>query len=170
MEIIVMFNKVYNKAKKAILLSTASVFTLLAASNVYQSNSNEAAYMLQGASKATMVELVQQVGGEIIHDFSVINAISASLTEEQTTQLNTINPLVRLSSNDKALETAAFVWPVRTKKGGAEVAAFVWPVRTKKGGAEVAAFVWPVRTKKGGAEVAAFVWPVRTKKGGADFA
>ncbi|MDU0114601.1 hypothetical protein RT723_16720 [Psychrosphaera aquimarina] len=147
-----MFNKVFNKAKKAILLSTASVFTLLAASNVYQSNSNEAAYMLQGASKATMVELVQQVGGEIIHDFSVINAISASLTEEQTTQLNTINPLVRLSSNDKALETAAFVWPIRTKKGGAEVAAFVWPIRTKKGGAEIAAFVWPIRTKKGGAE------------------
>lgn len=147
-----MFNKVFNKAKKAILLSTASVFTLLAASNVYQSNSNEAAYMLQGASKATMVELVQQVGGEIIHDFSVINAISASLTEEQTAQLNTINPLVRLSSNDKALETAAFVWPIRTKKGGAEVAAFVWPIRTKKGGAEIAAFVWPIRTKKGGAE------------------
>ncbi|MBU2916414.1 hypothetical protein KO505_00395 [Psychrosphaera sp. F3M07] len=149
-----MFNKVFNKAKKAILLSTASVFTLLAASNVYQSNSNEIAYMLQGASKATMVELVQQVGGEIIHDFSVINAISASLTEEQTTQLNTINPLVRLSSNDKALETAAFVWPIRTKQGGAEVAAFVWPIRTKQGGAEVAAFVWPIRTKQGGAEFA----------------
>ena len=152
-----MFNKVFNKAKKAILLSTASVFTLLAASNVYQSNSNEAAYMLQGASKATMVELVQQVGGEIIHDFSVINAISASLTEEQTTQLNTINPLVRLSSNDKALETAAFVWPIRSKTGGAktqDIAAFVWPIRSKTGGAktqDIAAFVWPIRSKTGGA-------------------
>jgi len=110
-----MFNKILKRTKKTILLSTASVFTLLAAFNVYQSNSNEVAYMLQGASKATMVELVEQVGGEVIHDFSVISAISVSLTEEQAIQLNTINPLVRLSTKSQTIETAGFVWPRRTK-------------------------------------------------------
>jgi len=148
-----MFNKILKRTKKTILLSTASVFTLLAAFNVYQSNSNEVAYMLQGASKATMVELVEQVGGEVIHDFSVISAISVSLTEEQAIQLNTINPLVRLSTKSQTIETASFLWPRRTT---VETASFLWPRRTT---VETASFLWPRRTT---VETASFLWPRRT--------
>jgi hypothetical protein len=142
-----MLNKIFNRTKKMLLLSTVSVFTLFAVSNIYASPSNETAYMLQGASKTTMTDLVEQVGGEVIHDFSIINAISVSLTEEQAAELNTINPLVRLSSKSKTIETAGFVWPIRTKKGE-KLAGFVWPIRTKKG-EKFAGFVWPIRTKKG---------------------
>lgn len=120
-----MFNKIFNRTKKTLLLSTVAIFTLFAVSNIYASPSNETTYMLQGASKTTMTELVEQVGGEVIHDFSIINAISVSLTEEQATELNTINPLVRLSSKSKTIETAGFVWPIRTKQGGAKVGKFV---------------------------------------------
>jgi hypothetical protein len=128
-----MLNKILNRTKKMLLVSTVSVFTLFAVSNIYASTSNEVGYILQGASKATMTKLVEQIGGEVIHEFSAINAISVSLTKVEAVELTAINPLVRISETLDTAETAGFVWPVRTKQGTAQVAGFVWPVRTKQG-------------------------------------
>jgi len=151
-----MLNKLFNRTKKILLLSTVSVFTLFAISNIYASPSNEVSYILQGASKTTMTKLVEQVGGEVIHDFSAINAISVSLTKDEVVALTAINPLMRISETLDSVKTAGFVWPIRTKQGDIETAGFVWPIRTKQGDIEVAGFVWPIRTKQGDIEPAAF--------------
>ena len=163
-----MIDKLLTKTKKAILLSTASVFVLMAASNAYKEE--QGSYILQGASQQTITSLVQQVGGEIIHDFSVISAVSASLTQSQVDELKNTNSMLRFDKKDQN-KVAAFVWPKRDKKSGPNsIAAFVWPKRDKKSGPEsIAAFVWPKRDKKSGPDsIAAFVWPKRDKKSGPD--
>ncbi len=159
-----MFSKIFKTTKKAILLSTAGIFTLLAVSNTAQSSSTEVPYILQGASKATMVELVKQVGGEVIHDYSVIDAVSASLTHEQVSRLTDINPMLRMMSKAASQQTAGFVWPPRSKRINSEFAGFVWPPRSKRINSEFAGFVWPPRSKRINSEFAGFVWPPRSKR------
>ncbi|GAA0291536.1 hypothetical protein GCM10009128_07450 [Psychrosphaera haliotis] len=54
------------------------------------------AYIIQGASKGSMISLVNDIGGEVVHDFAVIPAISAMLTEDQVSVIKKSNPLIRL--------------------------------------------------------------------------
>ena len=104
--------KILTKTKKALFFSTFSFCTLVAATSAYQVNGSqeESAYLIQGASKATMTSLVEKVGGNMVHDFDVIPAISAELTDQQVHELNKINPLLRVTSEPKPLETASFLW------------------------------------------------------------
>jgi hypothetical protein len=142
------------KTKKALIISTLSAFSVVAAANMVQ---QESAYILQGASKATMIELVKEVGGEMKHDFSVISAISANLTAEQVKALSEKNPLIRVSSKD-VTETAINWW--KTKTGGEKVAINWW--KTKTGGEKLAINWW--KTKTGGEKLAINWW--KTKTGG----
>lgn len=153
-----MVRKLFTRTKKVVLLSTASAFTLLAASNAYTS---ESSYILNGASQQTINNLVQQVGGEVIHNFDVGSGVSVNLTETQLEELKQKNPLIRFSSSDDN-ELAGFVWDRRTTKGE-RVAGFVWDRRTTKG-ERIAGFVWDRRTTKG-ERIAGFVWDRRTTKG-----
>ena len=174
--------KLLTKTKKAILFSTASFCTLVAATSAYQvnDNQNEAAYLIQGASQATMTSLVKQVGGDVVHNFDVIPAISAELTEKQVNELNKINPLLRVTTEAKS-ETAGILWGKGAgtgkhggKKGG-NIAGILWGKGAgtgkhggKKGG-NIAGILWGkgAGTGKGG-QIAGILWGkgAGTGKGG----
>jgi len=149
---LIIMSNFLTKSKKAILLSTASFLTLVAATNVYQADNQETTYLVQGASKSTMTSLVQQAGGEVIQDIDVIQAISAELTESELNKLTEMNPLLRVTNN---AETAGFVWGAK-KTGTTRVAGFVWGAK-KTGTTRVAGFVWGAK-KTGTTRVAGFVW------------
>ncbi|MBU2991146.1 hypothetical protein KO525_17345, partial [Psychrosphaera sp. B3R10] len=129
---------------KTITVVTASLFTLAATANALQNNKSqhEAAYLVQGASNATMTSLVQNVGGEVIHNFSVIQAISAELNEDQVKQISEMNPLVRFTNKDVKAEskdeTAGVIWG---RHGGrVETAGVIWG---RHGGrVETAGVIW----------------------------
>lgn len=146
--------KIINKTKKALFVSTLSVFSLMAAANMVE---QESAYIMQGASKTTMIELVEQVGGEVKHDFNVISAISANLTETELKALSERNPMIRFSTKDT--EQTAGNWWTSTKKG--KHVAGNWWTSTKKG--KHIAGNWWTSTKKG--KHIAGNWWTSTKKG-----
>lgn len=100
------------KTKKAVLITTASFFTMVAAASAFQTQpqADESAYLIQGASQATMNALVERVGGEVIHNFDVIQAVSAELSADQVKALNEINPLLRVTTKAEGEETAAILW------------------------------------------------------------
>ena len=101
--------KILTKTKKAVLLSSASFFTLVATASAFDiNNDQDEAYLIQGANKATMTSLVEKVGGDVLHDFSVIQAISAELSEKQVAELNKLNPLLRVDK-EQTQQTAGFV-------------------------------------------------------------
>ena len=144
--------KLLTKTKKAILFSTASFCTLVAATSAYQvnDNQNEAAYLIQGASQATMTSLVKQVGGDVVHNFDVIPAISAELTEKQVNELNKINPLLRVTTEAKSAETAGILWGKGAGTGnkggqkGGKLAGILWGKGAGTGnkGGQIAGILW----------------------------
>lgn len=119
-----MFNKLFTKGKKAVLFATFSLVTLVAATSAINNSQDSQQFMVQGASKTTMTELVEQVGGEVIHNFDEIAAISANLTEEQAFALYNKNPLIRLSNPN---ETAGILWGKR--RGTERFAGILWGKR-----------------------------------------
>jgi len=52
-------------------------------------------YILQGANKATIIENVDNVGGIIVHEYSVIDAVSVKLSISQLNELKILNPMLR---------------------------------------------------------------------------
>ena len=161
--------KLLKTTRKTVLLSTASLFTLAATASVYQStdSTSEAAYLIQGANKATMTSIVNKVGGDILHDFSVIPAISAELSQEQVEQINKMNPLLRITSKEgEKTETAGFVWGSKKGKTGERIAGFVWGSKKGKTGERIAGFVWGIKKGKTGERIAGFVWGSKKGKTG----
>jgi hypothetical protein len=132
---------------------------VVAAANMVQ---QESAYILQGASKATMIELVKEVGGEMKHDFSVISAISANLTAEQVKALSAKNPMIRFSNKNDS-KTAMNWWTTKKGKTGDQVAMNWWTTKKGKTGDQVAMNWWTTKKGKTGDQVAMNWWT--TKKG-----
>ena len=154
--------KLLTKTKKAVLLSSAGFFTLVATASAFDINANQdEAYLIQGANKATMTSLVEKVGGDVLHDFSVIQAISAELNATQVEELNKLNPLLRLEK-EQDQQTAGFVWGNDGQKGN-RIAGFVWGNDGQKGN-RIAGFVWGNDGQKGN-RIAGFVWGNDGQKG-----
>lgn len=65
-------------------------------------------YILQGAKKATILKDVESVGGEIIHEYSVIEAISVRLSASQLSAIKKLNPMIR-SFKDQSIEVASSI-------------------------------------------------------------
>ena len=152
-----MVRKLLTKTTKVVLITTASVFALLAASSAYTS---ERSYILNGASQATMISLIQQVGGEVQGNIDVTSGISATLTEQQVELLKESSPLLRINEAG-VTKVAGFVWD-RPRKKTRKVAGFVWD-RPRKKTRKVAGFVWD-RPRKKTRKVAGFVWDRPRKK------
>ncbi|WP_371376543.1 S8 family peptidase [Thalassotalea aquiviva] len=57
--------------------------------------------IVQGASPKAMIETIEGVGGEVLHTFKVINAVSAVLTKEQQQKLKESAPLLSFFSDSK---------------------------------------------------------------------
>jgi serine protease AprX len=53
-------------------------------------------YILQGATKSTIKNSINSVGGIIVHEYSIIDAVSAKLTSKQLESLKKRNPMIRL--------------------------------------------------------------------------
>ncbi len=58
-------------------------------------------YIVQGASKPTLVNAVESVGGEVLHKYTVIQAISALMTDAQVNEVRNAHPMIRLFNDDK---------------------------------------------------------------------
>ncbi len=160
-----MINKLLTKSKKSLLLTATGVFALAATAHAYQAE--EQAYMIQGASPSTMINLVESVGGEVIEDITLTGAISASLTQQEVAELQQKHSLLRFDDKSMDNKLAGFVWLKLGKKGKKnseeinldnKVAGFVWLKLGKKGKKnseeinldnKVAGFVWLKLGKKG---------------------
>jgi len=135
-----MVRNIFTKTKKAVFVASACVFTLLATAHATTSNET---YILNGASQATIISVVQNIGGKVDQNIELTSGVSVTLSEEQVQLIKNNHPLIRV--NNAKNETAAIVWPKRTKKTTKKVARVV---ETKHDSYEVAAIVWPKRTKK----------------------
>lgn len=56
-------------------------------------------FIVQGASQQTMQQQITSVGGEVVHTYKVIAAISANLTDLQVTEVKVINPMLTFFNN-----------------------------------------------------------------------
>ncbi len=84
-----------------ILVATALVLLSVAFLQAQTITEKSDSFIVQGASHATMIEEVEQVGGTVIHSFKVIKAISALLTPSQVATLNNTNPMLRMFIDSK---------------------------------------------------------------------
>ena len=182
-----MFGELFKKSKKSLVLTSAGVLAIAATANAYQAD--EHSYIIQGASSATMIQLVQSVGGEVIQNITLTDGISASLTAQEVLLLQQKNSLLRFNDTSVDNKVAGFVWGKIGKKPPAaqesdlddKVAGFVWGKIGKKRPPaatqteldnKVAGFVWGKIGKKPPAaeqanldnKIAGFVWGKIGKK------
>ncbi|MDN3652698.1 S8 family peptidase [Thalassotalea ponticola] len=66
-------------------------------------NDKRFAYIVQGASKPTLIQAVESVGGEVLHKYTVIQAISALMTDQQVQQVRSSHPMIRLFNDGKVM-------------------------------------------------------------------
>jgi serine protease AprX len=93
-----------NKITSAILGSTMA-FTAAAWGLSNFSNGEE--YILQGASRPALVSAIQAENGVIIHQFKLIQAVSAKLTDEQVLGIASRNAMIRFFNEDNQLSLSA---------------------------------------------------------------
>jgi serine protease AprX len=101
-----------NKITAAIL---GSVLTFTAAAwgvNIYSSGDE---YILQGASRPALVSAIQAENGVIIHEFKLIQAVSAKLTDKQVQGIASRNAMIRFFNEDNQVSLSANngMWPVQ---------------------------------------------------------
>jgi serine protease AprX len=72
------------------------------------SNDLVSEYIVQGAKKETILKNIDTVGGIVVHEYSVIEAISVKLSKGQLSELKKINPLLR-SFKDKGVKVASAI-------------------------------------------------------------
>ena len=69
---------------------TAAIALAIGANSFYLNNSTSeplSDYILQGAKKITIVNDVNTVGGEVLHEYSVIDAVSVRLSNSQLAEI-----------------------------------------------------------------------------------
>ncbi len=65
-------------------------------------------YILQGASRPALISAIQAENGVIIHEFKLIQAVSAKLTDEQVQGISSRNAMIRFfNENNKLILSAA---------------------------------------------------------------
>ena len=64
-------------------------------------------YILQGASRPALVSAIQAENGVIIHQFKLIQAVSAKLTDEQVQGIASRNAMIRFFNEDNQLSLSA---------------------------------------------------------------
>ena len=97
---------------RKIVLAFIAIYSLAAGLGFYLSGNDEpdstaevASYILQGRSTAAVVAAVRSVNGTITHEFSMINAVAATLTLEQRDDL-LVNPAIIAINEEAPAETA----------------------------------------------------------------
>jgi len=93
-----------NKITSAILGSTMA-FTAAAWGLSNFSSGEE--YILQGASRPALVSAIQAENGVIIHQFKLIQAVSAKLTDEQVQGIASRNAMIRFFNENNQLSLSA---------------------------------------------------------------
>ncbi len=93
-----------NKITSAIL-GSALAFT--AAAWGVTTYSSGAEYILQGASRPALVSAIQAENGVIIHEFKLIQAVSAKLTDKQVQGIASRNAMIRFFNEDNQVSLSA---------------------------------------------------------------
>jgi serine protease AprX len=93
-----------NKITSAIL-SSALAFTAAAWGISNYSSGEE--YILQGASRPALVSAIQAENGVIIHEFKLIQAVSAKLTDKQVQGISSRNAMIRFFNEDNQVSLSA---------------------------------------------------------------
>jgi len=94
---------------KTYLLISTAVAIAVSAYSVHDFNPKsepQVEYILQGANQKTIVHDVNKAGGVVVHEYSVIDAVSVKLTQTQLEALKAINPMLRLFKDQKIEVTA----------------------------------------------------------------
>lgn len=84
---------------------TASVATLYKPQN---SDEPQFEYILQGAAKSTILKDVESVGGSVVHEYSIIDAISVRLSSSQLAEIKKLNPMLR-SFKDQEVKVSSVI-------------------------------------------------------------
>lgn len=106
-----MFLPRLSNKKWSLVFAVVSLVAAIIALTGMKSYQPTNAYILQGASKPSMISLVNNIGGKVVHDFAVIPAISALLTDDQVSTIKKTNPLIRLFSDAKVqLKAKSDTW------------------------------------------------------------
>ena len=100
----------------ALGLTLSAGATLLPEEQVIE---NVKSIIVQGASQSIMEQNIKAAGGEVLHSFSVIEAVSASLTPQQMEQIKLSHPSIRfftdtdveISSTIKKRKSADSIYP-----------------------------------------------------------
>jgi predicted DNA-binding WGR domain protein len=103
-----MLGKFIKTTKKSIVLTVSGAFAVTAVAHAYQAE--EQTYIIQGASPATISQLVENVGGEVIQNIELVNGVSASLTDNEVSSLKDQNSLLRFDNKQKNDELAGIIW------------------------------------------------------------
>lgn len=82
----------------ALGLTLSAGATLLPEEQVIE---NVQSIIVQGASQSIMEQNITAAGGEVLHSFSVIEAVSAQLTEQQIEQMKSSNPMLRFFTDSE---------------------------------------------------------------------
>lgn len=56
-------------------------------------------FIVQGGSQITMQQQITAVGGQVVHTYKVIKAITANLTDQQVNDVKLINPMLTFFNN-----------------------------------------------------------------------
>ena len=93
-----------NKITSAIL-GSALAFTAAAWGVTTYSSGEE--YILQGASRPALVSAIEAANGVIIHEFKLIQAVSAKLTDKQVQGIASRNAMIRFFNEDNQVSLSA---------------------------------------------------------------
>ena len=109
--------------------ATSAVFAAALAVTAFVSNavdfSNSDKYILQGASNSALISAIQAEQGEVIHEFKLIQAVSARLTPEQVESISSKNGMIRFANEG---ETAGIIWRPAAEE---QTAGIIWRPATE---------------------------------------
>jgi serine protease AprX len=87
-----------NKIASAILGSSLVISALVWG---FANFSNGDEYILQGASRSALVSAIQAENGVVIHEFKIIQAVSAKLSQAQVSGISSKNAMIRFFNEDQ---------------------------------------------------------------------
>jgi serine protease AprX len=95
------------KVNKITATILGSILTFTAAAWGVTTYSSGDEYILQGASRPALVSAIQAENGVIIHEFKLIQAVSAKLTDKQVRGIASRNAMIRFFNEDNPVSLSA---------------------------------------------------------------
>ena len=95
------------KVNKITATILGSILTFTAAAWGVTTYSSGDEYILQGASRPALVSAIQAENGVIIHEFKLIQAVSAKLTDKQVQGIASRNAMIRFFNEDNQVSLSA---------------------------------------------------------------